>query len=202
MRKSRIVFPTPSILLTDPQMTICIIASFSLCTYLGINLTHIPRPWFPAVVFCFGLGNMYVYLNLDMTNNADMVQISSYQCCPRNTTGDASTSAHRECAGRGWSPVACRCFPKSCPVIFLLSTRQSLGRRLLRLCSSHTSFRFCIPPHILCRCFECGRPENGAFRFPGSRGSQPKDQKDPTGAPNLARCVTRRYFTAEHTICW
>lgn len=40
------------------KMTICIIASFTLCTYLGINLTRIPRPWFPGVVFCFGLGNM------------------------------------------------------------------------------------------------------------------------------------------------
>jgi len=40
------------------KMTICIIASFTLCTYLGIDLARIPRPWFPGVVFCFGLGNM------------------------------------------------------------------------------------------------------------------------------------------------
>jgi len=40
------------------KMSICIVASFTLCTYLGINLTRIPRPWFPGVVFCFGLGNM------------------------------------------------------------------------------------------------------------------------------------------------
>jgi hypothetical protein len=43
------------------KMTVCIIASFSLCTYLGIDLGRIPRPWFPAVVFCYGLGNMCVY---------------------------------------------------------------------------------------------------------------------------------------------
>jgi hypothetical protein len=49
--------PVP-FLLTRTQMTICVIASFTLCTYLGIDLARIPRPWFPGVVFCFGLGNM------------------------------------------------------------------------------------------------------------------------------------------------
>jgi hypothetical protein len=39
-------------------MTICVIASFTVCAFIGIDLTRIPRPWFPAVVFCFGLGNM------------------------------------------------------------------------------------------------------------------------------------------------
>lgn len=47
-------------LLTSHQMTVCVIASFTLCTYLEIDLARIPRPWFPVVVFCFGLGNMYV----------------------------------------------------------------------------------------------------------------------------------------------
>lgn len=44
------------------QMTICVIGSFTVCTYLGVDLARIPRPWFPAVVFCYGLGNMYVPL--------------------------------------------------------------------------------------------------------------------------------------------
>ncbi|KAF2131586.1 hypothetical protein P153DRAFT_336013 [Dothidotthia symphoricarpi CBS 119687] len=46
------------------KMTICIIASFSLCTNLGIDLARIPRPWFPAVVFCFGLGNIFRLINV------------------------------------------------------------------------------------------------------------------------------------------
>jgi hypothetical protein len=45
------------------KMAICIIASFSLCTWLGIDLTRIPRPWFPAVVFCYGLGNIFRLIN-------------------------------------------------------------------------------------------------------------------------------------------
>lgn len=48
-------------LLITGQMSICVIASFTLCTYLGIDLARIPRPWFPGVVFCFGLGNMCVH---------------------------------------------------------------------------------------------------------------------------------------------
>ncbi|KAH4180274.1 sterol regulatory element-binding protein cleavage-activating protein [Parastagonospora nodorum] len=54
------------------KMTICIIASFSLCTYLGINLTHIPRPWFPAVVFCFGLGNIFRLINVVLETPPEM----------------------------------------------------------------------------------------------------------------------------------
>lgn len=46
------------------KMTICIIASFTLCTNLGIDLARIPRPWFPAVVFCFGLGNIFRLTNV------------------------------------------------------------------------------------------------------------------------------------------
>ncbi|KAJ8105569.1 hypothetical protein OPT61_g10096 [Boeremia exigua] len=45
------------------KMAICIIASFSLCTSLGIDLARIPRPWFPAVVFCYGLGNIFRLIN-------------------------------------------------------------------------------------------------------------------------------------------
>lgn len=45
------------------KMAICIIASFSLCTWLGIDLARIPRPWFPAVVFCYGLGNIFRLIN-------------------------------------------------------------------------------------------------------------------------------------------
>ncbi|KAF2995884.1 hypothetical protein E8E13_004433 [Curvularia kusanoi] len=45
------------------KMAICIIASFSLCTWLGIDLTRIPRPCFPAVVFCYGLGNIFRLIN-------------------------------------------------------------------------------------------------------------------------------------------
>ena len=42
------------------QMTICVVASFTVCTLLDVDLARIPRPFFPGVVFCFGLGNMYV----------------------------------------------------------------------------------------------------------------------------------------------
>lgn len=45
-------------------MTVCVIGSFTICSFLGINLARIPRPWFPGVVFCFGLGNMYAALLL------------------------------------------------------------------------------------------------------------------------------------------
>lgn len=45
-------------------MSVCVIGSFTICSFLGINLARIPRPWFPGVVFCFGLGNMYVVLLL------------------------------------------------------------------------------------------------------------------------------------------
>lgn len=54
------------------KMTICIIASFTLCTYLGINLTRIPRPWFPAVVFCFGLGNIFRLINVVLETPPEM----------------------------------------------------------------------------------------------------------------------------------
>jgi hypothetical protein len=61
------------------KMTICIIASFSLCTYLGIDLGRIPRPWFPAVVFCYGLGNMCV-CRLAVTFVLTGMQISLDKC--------------------------------------------------------------------------------------------------------------------------
>ncbi|KAF2030114.1 hypothetical protein EK21DRAFT_100685 [Setomelanomma holmii] len=54
------------------KMTICIIASFSLCTYLGIDLTRIPRPWFPGVVFCFGLGNIFRLINVVLETPPEM----------------------------------------------------------------------------------------------------------------------------------
>ncbi|KAL6706783.1 hypothetical protein ACN47E_005119 [Coniothyrium glycines] len=55
------------------KMTICIIASFTLCTHLGIDLTRIPRPWFPAVVFCFGLGNIFRLINVVLETPPEML---------------------------------------------------------------------------------------------------------------------------------
>ncbi|KAF2019111.1 hypothetical protein BU24DRAFT_341274, partial [Aaosphaeria arxii CBS 175.79] len=46
------------------KMTICVIGSFTVCSFLGINLARIPRPWFPGVVFCFGLGNIFRLINV------------------------------------------------------------------------------------------------------------------------------------------
>ncbi|KAI8936530.1 hypothetical protein NX059_006934 [Plenodomus lindquistii] len=54
------------------KMAICIIASFTLCTYLGIDLARIPRPWFPAVVFCFGLGNIFRLINVVLETPPEM----------------------------------------------------------------------------------------------------------------------------------
>ncbi|OAL50427.1 hypothetical protein IQ07DRAFT_566366 [Pyrenochaeta sp. DS3sAY3a] len=54
------------------KMTICIIASFTLCTQLGIDLGRIPRPWFPAVVFCFGLGNIFRLINVVLETPPEM----------------------------------------------------------------------------------------------------------------------------------
>ncbi|CBX92415.1 hypothetical protein LEMA_P051210.1 [Plenodomus lingam JN3] len=54
------------------KMTICIIASFSLCTYIGIDLSRIPRPWFPTVVFCFGLGNIFRLINVVLETAPEM----------------------------------------------------------------------------------------------------------------------------------
>lgn len=54
------------------KMSICIIASFSLCTWLGIDLTRIPRPWFPAVVFCYGLGNIFRLINAVLETPPEM----------------------------------------------------------------------------------------------------------------------------------
>ncbi|KAF2832957.1 hypothetical protein CC86DRAFT_337986 [Ophiobolus disseminans] len=54
------------------KMSICIVASFTLCTYLGINLTRIPRPWFPGVVFCFGLGNIFRLINVVLETPPEM----------------------------------------------------------------------------------------------------------------------------------
>ncbi|KAJ4352869.1 hypothetical protein N0V95_003844 [Ascochyta clinopodiicola] len=54
------------------KMAICIIASFSLCTSLGIDLARIPRPWFPAVVFCYGLGNIFRLINAVLETPPEM----------------------------------------------------------------------------------------------------------------------------------
>ena len=54
------------------KMGICIIASFSLCTWLGIDLARIPRPWFPAVVFCYGLGNIFRLINAVLETPPEM----------------------------------------------------------------------------------------------------------------------------------
>lgn len=54
------------------KMAICIIASFSLCTSLGIDLARIPKPWFPAVVFCYGLGNIFRLINAVLETPPEM----------------------------------------------------------------------------------------------------------------------------------
>ncbi|KAH6615279.1 sterol-sensing domain of SREBP cleavage-activation-domain-containing protein [Boeremia exigua] len=54
------------------KMAICIIASFSLCTWLGIDLARIPRPWFPSVVFCYGLGNIFRLINAVLETPPEM----------------------------------------------------------------------------------------------------------------------------------
>ena len=54
------------------KMTICIIASFSLCTWLGVDLARIPRPWFPSVVFCYGLGNIFRLINAVLETPPEM----------------------------------------------------------------------------------------------------------------------------------
>ncbi|KAF1946129.1 hypothetical protein EJ02DRAFT_500265 [Clathrospora elynae] len=54
------------------KMTICVIASFTLCTYLGIDLARVPRPWFPGVVFCFGLGNIFRLINVVLETPPEM----------------------------------------------------------------------------------------------------------------------------------
>ncbi|KAF2735237.1 hypothetical protein EJ04DRAFT_492079 [Polyplosphaeria fusca] len=54
------------------KMTVCVIGSFTLCTYLGIDLARIPRPWFPGVVFCFGLGNIFRLINVVLETPPEM----------------------------------------------------------------------------------------------------------------------------------
>ncbi|EUC50177.1 hypothetical protein COCMIDRAFT_82634 [Bipolaris oryzae ATCC 44560] len=54
------------------KMAVCVIASFTLCTYLGIDLARIPRPWFPVVVFCFGLGNIFRLINVVLETPPEM----------------------------------------------------------------------------------------------------------------------------------
>lgn len=54
------------------KMAICIVASFSLCTWLGVDLARIPRPWFPAVVFCYGLGNIFRLINAVLETPPEM----------------------------------------------------------------------------------------------------------------------------------
>ncbi|CAO2650744.1 Nn.00g020360.m01.CDS01 [Neocucurbitaria sp. VM-36] len=48
------------------------LTSFTLCTYLGIDLARIPRPWFPGVVFCFGLGNIFRLINVVLETPPEM----------------------------------------------------------------------------------------------------------------------------------
>ncbi|KAF2003354.1 hypothetical protein P154DRAFT_532454 [Amniculicola lignicola CBS 123094] len=57
------------------KMTICIIGSFTVCSYLGINLGRIPRPWFPGVVFCYGLGNIFRLINAVLETPPEMPPI-------------------------------------------------------------------------------------------------------------------------------
>ncbi|KAF1951484.1 hypothetical protein CC80DRAFT_207932 [Byssothecium circinans] len=54
------------------KMTICVIGSFTVCTYLGIDLGRIPRPWFPGVVFCYGLGNIFRLINVVLETPPEM----------------------------------------------------------------------------------------------------------------------------------
>ncbi|KAK7193675.1 hypothetical protein DPSP01_000233 [Paraphaeosphaeria sporulosa] len=54
------------------KMTVCVIGSFTICSFLGINLARIPRPWFPGVVFCFGLGNIFRLINVVLETPAEM----------------------------------------------------------------------------------------------------------------------------------
>jgi hypothetical protein len=54
------------------KLTICVVGSFTICTSLGINLARIPRPWIPAVVFCFGLGNIFRLINVVLETPPEM----------------------------------------------------------------------------------------------------------------------------------
>ncbi|PVI08577.1 hypothetical protein DM02DRAFT_607963 [Periconia macrospinosa] len=54
------------------KMTICVIGSFTVCTFLGIDLARIPRPWFPAVVFCYGLGNIFRLISVVLETPPEM----------------------------------------------------------------------------------------------------------------------------------
>jgi hypothetical protein len=45
------------------KMTVSILASFTVCSFLGVNLTRIPREVFPFVVIVFGLGNIFRLIN-------------------------------------------------------------------------------------------------------------------------------------------
>ncbi|CAI6246848.1 unnamed protein product [Periconia digitata] len=54
------------------KMTICVVGSFTVCTFLGIDLARIPRPWFPAVVFCYGLGNIFRLISVVLETPPEM----------------------------------------------------------------------------------------------------------------------------------
>ncbi|KAF2266945.1 hypothetical protein CC78DRAFT_112485 [Lojkania enalia] len=54
------------------KMTVCVIGSFTVCAYLGINLARIPRPWFPGVVFCFAFGNIFRLINVVLETPPEM----------------------------------------------------------------------------------------------------------------------------------
>ncbi|KAF2272579.1 uncharacterized protein EI97DRAFT_205885 [Westerdykella ornata] len=73
MMQLRAVKSKSGLLLTIcAKMIICVIASFTICTYLGIDLARIPRPWFPGVVFCFGLGNIFRLINVVLETPPEM----------------------------------------------------------------------------------------------------------------------------------
>ncbi|KAF2199878.1 hypothetical protein GQ43DRAFT_397754 [Delitschia confertaspora ATCC 74209] len=54
------------------KMTVSVIASFTVCSFLGINLSHIPREVFPFVVMVFGIGNIFRLLNAILATPSEM----------------------------------------------------------------------------------------------------------------------------------
>ncbi|KAF2182242.1 hypothetical protein K469DRAFT_691469 [Zopfia rhizophila CBS 207.26] len=64
LRKLRAVKSKVGLLITIfAKMTVCVIASFTVCSFLGIDLARIPREFFPMVVLVFGLGNIFRLIN-------------------------------------------------------------------------------------------------------------------------------------------
>ncbi|KAJ9647738.1 hypothetical protein H2199_001512 [Coniosporium tulheliwenetii] len=58
------------------QIAISVIASFSICGMLRINLARIPREAYPFVVFAIGLENMFRLINAVLANPPEMPTIS------------------------------------------------------------------------------------------------------------------------------